>query len=297
MQTYTALEHRPGDTPTLYALDGGTVAVSADGKIARLTGLQKLVGLTPVPLEPGIDHVLRAAWRRVTDSPDPASDAITIGVIWLDADKAVLSQTVAHTDPAPRVADGRRTIALLVGLDAAADAALTAPPAARYAQPFVETFGAAHATDIEICALERSTLALVAPSLAQGYPEERIVYVAQDGDNGRNGEGRDRAVRDIEAARDLVAASSDPVVIYVYPGTYQTQGHIDFPDHCTGVISATAARATKIVPAPGYEERNVFRMGNGGYVQGFSFEGGWRVDRRHANREPHEPKQKPDRSE
>lgn len=207
MQTYTALEHRPGDTPTLYALDGGTVTVSADGKIARLTGLQKLVGLTPVPLEPGIDHVLRAAWRRVTDSPDPASDAITIGVIWLDADKAVLSQTVAHTDPAPRVADGRRTIALLVGLDAAADAALAAPPAARYAQPFVETFGAAHATDIEICALERSTLALVAPSLAQGYPEERIVYVAQDGDNGRNGEGRDRAVRDIEAARDLVAAS------------------------------------------------------------------------------------------
>src|SRR6056297_2650219 len=106
MQTYTPLEHRPGDTPTLYALDGGAVAVGADGKIARLTGLQKLVGLTPVPLEPGVDHILRAAWRRVTDSPDPASDAVAIGVIWLDADKAVLSQTVAHTDLAPRVTDG-----------------------------------------------------------------------------------------------------------------------------------------------------------------------------------------------
>jgi len=279
MQTYTPLEHRPGDTPTLYALDGGAVAVGADGKIARLTGLQKLVGLTPVPLEPGVDHILRAAWRRVTDSPDPASDAVAIGVIWLDADKAVLSQTVAHTDLAPRVTDGRRSVALLVGPGTeTADAAVPAPAAARYAQPFVETFGADHATDIEICALERSTLALVAPSLAQGYREERILYVAQDGDNGRTGEGRDRALRDIEAARDLVAASDDPTAIQVYPGTYRTQGHIDFPDHCTGVIAATAARSTRIVPAPGFEERNVFRMGNGGYVQGFSFEGGWRVD-------------------
>jgi len=279
MQTYTPLEHRPGDTPTLYEIDGGAIAVGADGKITRLTGLQKLVGLTPVPLEPGVAHVLRAAWRRVTDSPDPASDAVAVGVIWLDADKAVLSQTVAHTDLAPRVTDGRRTIAMALDVGAAPGAdAIAAPAAARYAQPFVETYGAQHATDIEICALERSTLALVSPSLANGYPEERIFHVSQDGHNSRNGEGRDRAVRDIEAARDLLAGSEDPAVIHVHPGTYPTQGHIDFPDHCTGVISATAARATKIVPAPGYEERNVFRMGNGGYVQGFSFEGGWRVD-------------------
>lgn len=105
-----------------------------------------------------------------------------------------------------------------------------------------------------------------------------IVYVSPTGENYNNGESTFSAVKSIEQARDLVENSETPKSIYVYPGTYVTQGHIDFPDNCRGVVAVAAARSTRIVPAAGYEVRNVFRMGDGGYVQGFSFEGGWRID-------------------
>jgi len=116
-----------------------------------------------------------------------------------------------------------------------------------------------------------------APALIGGYSEERIIYVSQDGSDAANGEGRDRAVRSIEAARDLAVASGDPTAIYVYPGIYETSGHIDMPDNMTGLVAATNSRSTKIVPSAGNEVKNVLRLGDNGYVEGFSFEG-WQVD-------------------
>ena len=51
MQTYTALEHRPGDTPQLYDIDGGLVAQNADGKVVLYWGtvLRQRAALVMLP--------------------------------------------------------------------------------------------------------------------------------------------------------------------------------------------------------------------------------------------------------
>jgi hypothetical protein len=102
------------------------------------------------------------------------------------------------------------------------------------------------------------------------------IFVRPDGDDTANGRSVYRAVQTLERAMELASELSGHKVVMVYPGLYQTQGHIDIPDF-TSVKTFGAARATKVVPVPGFEERNVFRLGNAGYVEGFSFEG-WRVD-------------------
>jgi hypothetical protein len=56
-----------------------------------------------------------------------------------------------------------------------------------------------------------------------------------------------------------------PTLIKIGPGTYQTRGHLDMPDDCAiqGVH-----RTVFLEPEPGWEQRNVFRMGSGCFVEG-----------------------------
>ena len=44
MQTYTPLEHRPGDTPQLFQTGTATPAVAPDGKVLRVTGPGRIAG-------------------------------------------------------------------------------------------------------------------------------------------------------------------------------------------------------------------------------------------------------------
>ncbi|WBH17044.1 hypothetical protein [Sphingomonas radiodurans] len=135
-------------------------------------------------------------------------------------------------------------------------------------------------TDADLAAIDGKVASATGAAVEAAFASqrvERVIYVSQGGDDANNGEALHNAVRSIEAARDLVAAYDGPATIMVYPGEYRTAGHIDFPDNCTGVIGTGAARSTRILPTVGNEEKNQFRMGDGGYVQGFSFEG-WRVD-------------------
>lgn len=107
---------------------------------------------------------------------------------------------------------------------------------------------------------------------AAHVPVENVLYVQKNGNDTKNdGSSWSKAFATVEAA---VAAATlrngDITVIQIGPGVYTTQGHIDMPDNC---IIHSDYRAAIFRPEPGYEQRNVFRMGNGCFLQGPLFEG------------------------
>jgi hypothetical protein len=106
---------------------------------------------------------------------------------------------------------------------------------------------------------------------------ERVIYVSQGGNDNNNGENLTKAVRNLEAARLLALATSDPVSIHVYPGRYPSDGHMDWPDNVTEIVGVSGQRSAVVVPTPGNEVKNVFRGGNGFQLRNISGEG-WQVD-------------------
>lgn len=98
----------------------------------------------------------------------------------------------------------------------------------------------------------------------------KTLYVSTSGDDALNdGTNEFSPYATIEKAVEIAIARDELTVIKVGPGVYYTNGHIDLPDNC--VVQATH-RGTYIRPNPGYEERNVFRMGSGCFVEGFMIE-------------------------
>jgi hypothetical protein len=97
----------------------------------------------------------------------------------------------------------------------------------------------------------------------------QVIYVQGFGSDANTGTSLSKAVATIERALQLAAAAGVPTLIEVYPGVYTTQGHLDLPDGC---VVRTAHRTAVIRPAPGFETRNVFRMGSGCFVEGFLIE-------------------------
>jgi len=106
------------------------------------------------------------------------------------------------------------------------------------------------------------------------YPIANTIYVAVDGDNNSEGTSPSSAVQTIERALTLATQRNSLTLIEVGPGSYLTNGHLDVPDD---TILKCAHRSVIIRPNPGYEERNVFRLGSGCFIEGFVFEG-WRVN-------------------
>lgn len=102
-----------------------------------------------------------------------------------------------------------------------------------------------------------------------------IIHVKSNGDDTRNGRSWHSAVKTIERALALATASSLPTLIEWAPDSVvYTEGHLDMPDNC--VVKAVH-RTVFLRPKPGFEQRNVFRMGSGCFLEGVMFEG-WRVD-------------------
>lgn len=101
-------------------------------------------------------------------------------------------------------------------------------------------------------------------------PVDNTLYVQKAGNDNNDGTSFDQAFLSIEAAVAEAANRSELTVIHIGPGTYYTQGHIDMPDDC---IIHSDYRACVIKPEVGYEQRNVFRMGSGCFLQGPLFEG------------------------
>jgi hypothetical protein len=98
----------------------------------------------------------------------------------------------------------------------------------------------------------------------------KTLYVATSGsDTANDGTSEYAPFATIEEAVRIATARNELTIIKVGPGIYETEGHIDLPDNC---ILQGVHRAVFIRPKPTFEEKNVFRMGSGCFIEGFIIE-------------------------
>jgi len=100
-------------------------------------------------------------------------------------------------------------------------------------------------------------------------PIANTIFVTVDGDDANSGDSEYDPLATIERALEIATSRSSATLIKVGPGPYTTEGHLDMPDNC---IIQAAHRAAFIRPKPGFEVRNLFRMGSGCFVEGFIIE-------------------------
>jgi len=114
------------------------------------------------------------------------------------------------------------------------------------------------------------------PSVAAiNYTTENTLHIKANGSDTNDGRSWKTALRTIEKALELATISTKPTLIEWAPESIvYTKGHLDMPDNC--VIKAVH-RTVFVRPVEGYEQRNVFRMGSGCFLEGVMFEG-WQVD-------------------
>lgn len=106
-------------------------------------------------------------------------------------------------------------------------------------------------------------------------PIENVIFVQKAGLDTNDGNSWDSAYATFEKALEKAATRNGAItLIDVGPGTYITRGHLDMPDN---TLIRCVHRSVFIRPEAGYEERNVFRMGSGCFIEGPEFEG-WRID-------------------
>jgi hypothetical protein len=115
--------------------------------------------------------------------------------------------------------------------------------------------------------------------IAESAKKAKKIYVDANGSDEDPGSYL-KPVRTLEKAVEMAWAASktvtpgvlgrQQVAITVNPGTYYTNGELALPDFCS-MTSATGQYTTTIVMNPGYEKKNCILVGNGCYVQGFSF--------------------------
>ena len=105
-------------------------------------------------------------------------------------------------------------------------------------------------------------------------PVENTLYVQKGGDDKNSGTSWDYAFATVEEAIKAAKNRNQLTLISIGPGVYYSKGHIDVPDNT--VIHAVH-RSVFFKPLQGYEERNVFRLGSGCFLEGIIFEG-WRLD-------------------
>lgn len=104
----------------------------------------------------------------------------------------------------------------------------------------------------------------------ESFPVDRVIHVQRFGLNTNSGSSWGSAVRNIERALELAELEGGaPILIEVAPDEITTQGHLDVPDNC---VVRAAHRTVFVRPAVGYEQRNVFRLGSGCFIEGFMFE-------------------------
>ena len=109
-----------------------------------------------------------------------------------------------------------------------------------------------------------------------GAPDDTRFYVsAETGSDEYDGRSWNSPFLTIEKAIEAVDTSvSEFNLIQVAPGVYTTEGHIDVRDN---TIIHCVHRTVFVRPKPGFEERNVFRLGSGCFIEGIEFED-WRLD-------------------
>lgn len=159
----TPVHTRPGEaaahfTTSLAGGDPGTLApvpqslVRADdaGLVVRMAG-DALVGSRALyPVEPSKRYLVEFAVQRRVNSPDPDNDAIRCGLAWYGQTRVYLSQVVVQDLLGLTTGSGRKVITAVVSRATGDDIDVTAPAGARYARPFVQTYGTLVQSDVEI---------------------------------------------------------------------------------------------------------------------------------------------------
>ena len=106
-------------------------------------------------------------------------------------------------------------------------------------------------------------------------PVGNAFFVTKNGSDDNDGLSWDSAFLTIEKA--LIEADARAgllTLIDIGPGEYETEGHLDVPDNC---MIRAVHRTVIFKPKSGFEQRNVFRMGSGCFIEGPLFEG-WQLD-------------------
>lgn len=292
-------EHRPGDSRSLFILTNGSAiqippsAVgSVDGTVLRVTGTAKVEAQVPTPIEPNKPYSFSVAYRRFTDSNDPANDGIIAGLKWLNGFKKEIGSINIVADNTLLVSSGRRTQQAIVGLAGTSGATVFAPTGARYAVPFLQTFGGAHQTNIEVCSIDEAEQALIPPISASSitfppnfqwpanaipagsgvsdpYSVARTIYVTMTGNDANTGTSLSVPKATVNNALAAAAAAEVPTVVLVHPGDYTVQPDTVVPANCA--LYGYDLRVTKLRLPTGQEQNNMFQMSNGIKVRGFTF--------------------------
>lgn len=106
-------------------------------------------------------------------------------------------------------------------------------------------------------------------------PIGNAFFVSVNGSDLNDGISWDTAFATIEKALlEADARNGLLTLIDIGPGEYETEGTLDLPDNC---MVRAVHRTVVIKPKAGFEQRNVFRMGSGCFIEGPLFEG-WQLD-------------------
>lgn len=97
----------------------------------------------------------------------------------------------------------------------------------------------------------------------------KTLYVSTIGSDSNDGSSEFTPYATIEKAIEQATVRNELTVIKIGTGVYETEGHLDLPDNC---VVQGVHRGTFVVPKPGFEERNVFRLGSGCFVEGIIIE-------------------------
>jgi len=125
----------------------------------------------------------------------------------------------------------------------------------------VRTFGINHATDVEICSLERLPFVSI--------PVARTFYVTMDGKDLNEGSSLTAPLASIAEGLARAAALGVPAIVIVQPGEYVVPPDTVIPANCA--LYGYDLRVTKLSLPPGQEVNNMFQMSNGIKARGFTF--------------------------
>ena len=141
----------PADPSQFPALNPASIVVAGEGAVCRLYGGGYVAASMFFAIEPDRIYDARMAFSRSQDPADPSGDDVRFGAFLYDAGKTLLGPMTLADFPHAMVASGRQKSNALLSRLASPPAGVTAlQSAARYARPFVETFGGAQQTDVEV---------------------------------------------------------------------------------------------------------------------------------------------------
>lgn len=181
-----ARQSRPGDQPAYWTANlngppeslpplGANVVATANGRVVRVTGPAIVAAIEAVRIEPGRVYQMRWAVRRPADSPDPAGDAISARLRWLDQNFAALTPATAIVrtwTTEATVAAGRLVHSALISTLETEGVTVVAPGPC-YVRRYVQTFGSADVqTDVEMIEWEDVTDTLGGAVLVEDLTED-----------------------------------------------------------------------------------------------------------------------------